>query len=171
MNDSSTKSCPLCCEQVSPKARKCPHCQHFLTKWALIAYHPLVAMLPVIILFSFIPIVFDQGKDFEEFRSQVHISHSELQFGDLHNAPTVAVIGTLKNDSKISWKDLTLEVKYFDKTHKLIDTKQSRDYFLMLRSKDSCAFKVSQPREFNSEDYASYEIQIVGAHDSRGFMQ
>ena len=113
----------------------------------------------------------DRGESFEAFSSQVHVTHSELQLGELPAGPTVAVVGTIHNDSNIAWKDLTIEVQFFDKSHKLIDTKQRRDYLLSLPPKNNCAFKVSQPREFTLADYASHEVRVVGAHDAKGFMQ
>jgi len=177
MNETPTKNCPLCCEPVRSEARKCPHCQHFLNKWVLIAYHPLSSMVPVLLCFViggyFFAQIFDKGQSFEPYRSQVHITNSELQFGELRTGPTVAVVGTIQNGSNITWKTVTLEVQYFDKAHKLIDTKQSKQWSdeVYLPARGSSAFKISQPREFNSNDYASYEIRVVDARDRRGFLQ
>ena len=114
----------------------------------------------------------DRGESFDSYRSQVHVTHSELEFGDLPSkGPTVAVVGTIHNDSHVAWKDINIEVQFFDKAHKLIDTKQTRDYSGSLQPKDNGAFKVSQPREFNQADYASYEVRILDAKDRNGFLQ
>ena len=113
----------------------------------------------------------DQGQGFESYRSQIHVTHSELELGELPNGPTAAVVGTIHNDSNVGWKDLTIEVQFFDKAHKLIDAKQQRGYALSLPPKDNCAFKVSQPREFNSTDYASHEVRVLSARDAKGFLQ
>jgi len=174
MNEAETKTCPLCCEPVRPAARKCPHCHHYLNKWVLAAYHPLIAISPMLLMFGIgfylLSRALDRGESFEAFRSQVHITHSELQMGELREGPTVAVVGTIHNDSAIAWKDMTIEVQFFDKSHKLIDTKQRRDYLLSLPPKEDCAFKVSQPREFNLADYASHEVRIISARDAKGFL-
>ncbi len=177
MNEAESKTCPLCCETVRPAARKCPHCQHYLNKWVLIANHPLIAVSPMILVFAiggyFLARVLDRGERFDSHRSQVHITHSELQLGELRAGPTVAVVGTIQNESNVAWKTITLEVQFFDKSHKLIDTKQSKQWSddLFLPAKGNCAFKVSQPREFNPTDYASYDIRVVEAHDAHGFLQ
>ncbi len=175
MTEAESKTCPLCCEPVRPAARKCPHCHHYLNKWVLAAYHPLIAISPMLLAFGvgfyLLSRVLDRGQSFEAFRSQVLISHSELQFGGLPAGPTVAVVGTLHNESNVAWKDLTIEVRFFDKSHKLIDTKQRQDYWLMLPPKGDSAFKVSQPREFDAANYASYEARIVTARDAKGFLQ
>jgi hypothetical protein len=175
VNEAETKTCPLCCEPVRPAARKCPHCQHYLNKWVLAAYHPLIAMSPMLLVFGvgfyLLSRAIDRGQSFEAFRSQVHITHSELQLGELPAGPTVAVVGTIHNDSNVAWKELTIEVQFFDKSHKLIDTKQRQDYSLALPPKDNCAFKISQPREFNLADYASHEVRVITAKDAKGFLQ
>lgn len=173
MNESETKTCPLCCEQVHPKARKCPHCQHFLNKWTLIAYHPLFALLPMILLIFgggyFLSRIFQPGEDFGAYRSQVHVSHSEMKFGTLSAGPTVSVVGTITNDSRIAWKEVTIDVQFFDKARKLIDTKQSAYTPFFLPANSSCAFKVSMPREFDIGNYNSYDVRVLSARDSRSF--
>ena len=175
MNEVESKTCPLCCEPVRPAARKCPHCQHYLNKWVLAAYHPLIALSPMLIMvaigFYLLSRAIDRGESFEAFRSQVRVTHSELRPGELPTGPTVAVVGTIHNESNIAWKDLAIEVQFFDKSHKLIDTKQRRDYSLSLPPKGDCAFKVSQPREFDLADYASHEVRVITAKDAKGFLQ
>ena len=175
MNEAESKTCPLCREPVHPAARKCPHCQHYLNKWVLAAYHPLIAVSPILIAFAlavyFLARVINRGESFEPYRSLIHVIHSELEFGELPAGPTVAVVGTIHNESSVAWRDLTIEVQFFDKTHKLIDTKQRRDYLLSLPSKENCAFKVSQPREFALANYASYEVRVVSARDAKAFLQ
>jgi hypothetical protein len=175
MNEPATKTCPLCREPVHPEARKCPHCQHYLNKWVLANFHPLIIISPVLLVFGAIFIwlmhTLDRGESFEPFRSQLQITHSEMQFGELPTGPTVAVIGTIHNESNVAWKYINVEVRYFDKSHKLIDTQQRPEYSLSVPPKGDCAFKVSHLREFKLADYASHEVHIVGSHDANGFLR
>jgi hypothetical protein len=126
-----------------------------------------------IMLGTYISHVFGRGESFEPYRSQVHVGSSELQFGDLRAGPTVAVVGTIQNESSVLWKSVTLEVRFFDKSHKLIDTKQSRRWSddLSLPAKGTCAFKISQPREFNIEVYNTCEVHVAEASDRHSFLQ
>ena len=122
VNEPESKTCPLCCEPVHPAARKCPHCQHYLNKWTLLANHPLVAISPMFVALAVGAVMlegmFAPGKSFDSYRSQVRVTHSELQFGELRAGPTVAVVGTMQNESNIAWKTVTLEVQFFDKSGK-----------------------------------------------------
>jgi hypothetical protein len=137
------------------------------------AYHPLIAISPMLLIFGagffMLARALDRGKSFEAFRSQVHVVHSEIQHGQLSAGPTVAVVGSIHNDSRLAWKDLTIEVQFFDKSHKLIDTKQRCDYLTALPPGDTVAFKVSQPREFDVSAYAAHEVRVIAARDAKGF--
>jgi hypothetical protein len=117
--------------------------------------------------------IFNPGEDFEFHRSQIHVVQSAMQFGERGvaqspPAPTVTVVGTIQNDSAITWKDAILEAQFFDRDRKLIDAKQQRDYSEVLTTGAPCAFKVSMPREFDAGKYVSYEIRVVSARDGRG---
>jgi hypothetical protein len=177
MDEITTKICPLCCERINLKARKCPHCQHFQNKWVLMAYHPAVAIAPMtlVLIVSFFLLIraISPGEDFESHRAQIHVVQSAMQFGEHPgtqslSGPIVAVVGTVRNDSGITWKDAIIEVKFFDKDHNLIDAKQQRDYSEVVLPGQTCAFKVSMSRDFSADKYVSYEVNVVSARDGRG---
>ncbi len=172
MTERSSKICPLCCEPVHPLARKCPHCHHYLNKWTLALYHPLIAISPTLVFLGICALMLgrlaDRGADFSSYQSQLRVDHSEIAFGETSGRPTVAVIGTIRNDSKISWVRITLEVQYFDAAHKLVDTVQNEGYGLVVPAGKEGAFKVSRPREFDMAKYASHEVHILDAREVRG---
>lgn len=181
MNEVPTKTCPLCCEIINAKARKCPHCQHFQNKWTLIAYHPLVAVIPMMLGIGafgvFMNRLFAPGENFEAHRAQIQVVQSAMEFGaraasqSAPPGPTVAVVGTIRNDSGITWKEVIIGAEFFDKDHKLIDARQERDYGLVAAPGQPCAFKVSMPREFSADKYVSCEVNVVSAREARGIFQ
>lgn len=137
MEEIETKVCPLCRERINAKAKKCPHCQHFQNKWTLLAHHPAFAIAPMLLLFVVCSYLLQKalnpGEDFESHRAQIHVVQSAMEFGERSTpqsapAPTVAVVGTIQNDSGITWKDAVIGVQFFDKDHKLIDARQERDF-------------------------------------------
>ena len=167
---SERKLCPLCREPVHPEARKCPHCQHFLNKWILVAYHPLTAGLFLILVYLgagfFVLRMFDPGENFETHRAKICVTQSEMQFGELKTGPTVAIIGTIHNGSKVAWKSLALDVRFFNKSHKLIDSVQTHAYYDRISANEDGTFKVSQKREFDLAEYATHEVRVIGARDA-----
>ena len=171
MNEAEPKTCPLCCEPVRPMARKCPHCQHYLNKWVLAAYHPLIATSPILVLFAgsifWLASVLHRGEDFASYRSQIHVTDTQMKFGETSKEATVAVVGNIQNDSSIPWKDVRLEVQFFDSTNKPMDAKTA--YTTDIPAHDHAAFKFSQRREFPQEEYHSFVVRALIARDARSF--
>lgn len=164
--------------EIDSKAKKCPYCHHWQNKWFMIAYHPFCHMIPGILIFialfcflgKMFQTTFTEGESFLQYTNAVSIIEAEMVFGVSgceHDSPTVAVIGIIQNDSDVPWKDINLEVRYFDKQGFLMDTMQREMYSYMVHSNDNGAFKVSSRREFPQENYDSFKVRIISAKDAR----
>jgi len=178
MSTEETKICKMCYMEINPKAKKCPYCQHWQNKWSMITFHPLFVMIPGIIIFTAIfgfmgkmfQTTFSEGEPFSQYASAVSIIETKMVFGVSgceHKSPTVAVLGKIRNDSGVSWKDIKLEARFFDKDVKLIDTTQQEKYSFTAPANDESTFKLSFKREFPQENYNSFKIRIISAKDER----
>ena len=175
MEEITSKTCKMCYKEIDSRAKKCPYCQHWQSKISMIVWHPAFAvfliMIPYLIVFSSVRLIFksmfDQGEDFTPYRNQIIINKSEPKFGETSHGPTVVVMGEIKNISNLSWKDVQLEVRFYDKDNNLIDTDQKEKYSFVVPANDISTFKVSIPREFPEEQYASCKVRILSAQDSR----
>jgi hypothetical protein len=175
MTDPTTKQCPLCKEPVQNDARKCPHCQHFLNQWTFAAYHPAIALIPfALIIFAsvyFLGRVFRHGENFDDYKSQVRVEDSRMEFGqNSKGEETVAVVGTIRNDSPIPWKDVEVEIQYRDSAKKVFDAKTSPGYSTTVPAHSTGAFKISQAREFPKGDYQLYSANVLWARDARTWL-
>lgn len=109
----------------------------------------------------------DTGENYAPYKDQIVISDCQIAFGDTKSAATVAVIGTIKNTSKVSWKDIKFHVDFFDAGGKRIDVGQREEYSYVLAAGDTSSFKVSFTREFPETNYVKPVVRIVGATDMR----
>lgn len=175
MEEITSKICKMCYKEIDSRAKKCPFCQHWQNKFSMVVWHPAFAvfliMIPYLVVFIFAGVMFesmfDKGEDFTPYRNQITINKTELKFGETSYGPTVVVMGEIKNNSNLSWKDVQLEVRFYGNNEKLVDTDQKNKYSFVVPANDISTFKVSIPREFPEVQYTSFKVRILSAKDSR----
>ncbi len=173
-----TKTCPACCMEIPDRARKCPYCLRLQGKWTAILHHPLVtvlaAYLPMVVVLYLWSTFFTYGplapsESFAQYRDQVHVLDSHLQFGQ-GNSPIVAVVGRVRNDSDVDWDDVRFHVEFRNAEGKLIDAGQELRFALCIPAHEELGFKVAFERQFPEQWYASHTVRVVFANDaSKGF--
>src|SRR5262245_21129171 len=126
MSDPNTKTCRMCAETINAAARLCPYCRTDQRQSTIIV--TIATWLSSLLLlaffggaFYFIYHVFTPGKDFAPFRNQFEVVSSSMQFNQNDKGTYVTTVGTVRNNSDQAWKEVQLEVRYFDGTNKLID--------------------------------------------------
>src|SRR5688572_17409588 len=117
------KTCRLCCMEIPQQARKCPYCQHFQTRSALL-HHPatgvLMAALPMFVFLIVFARLFDSGEQYEDYKDQIVITESQIAFGEFNSGETVGVIGVITNSSAVPWKDILFHVDFMDASGKRV---------------------------------------------------
>jgi len=129
--------------------------------WVCFACLPMAAML-----FAFAS-VFDTGENYETYKDQIHITQSQIVFGNTKSAATVAVIGTITNASRVSWKEIQFHVDFQNGAGKRVDVGERKDYGFQLPAAETSSFKVSFTREFPETNYATAVVRVVAAKDTR----
>jgi hypothetical protein len=174
-SDLAKKTCKMCCMEIPKEARKCPFCEHFQNRLSLVMYHPafavLFACLPLGAMLMFFATtserIFDTGENYEAYKNQIVITDSQVAFGDTKSGPTVAVLGTIKNTSPVSWKEIQFHADFFDAQGKRTDVGEREEYGFRLPANGTSSFKVSFRREFPETNYAKHDVRVVAAKDAR----
>jgi len=137
----------------------------------MVIFHPafgvIFACLPMVAFLVFFSSMFDRGEDYQNYKGQIAILDSQIVFGDTRSGATVGVIGTVKNNSTIPWKEIRFHIDFFDAAGKRVDVKQEEPYGYYLPAHDSLSFKVSFRREFPQPSYVRQEARVVSAKDGR----
>jgi hypothetical protein len=164
----ATKTCKMCCMEIPEKARKCPHCHSFQDRLSQVLYHPgvMLAALPVFIMVIFFARMFDKGRDFELYKDQVIVTESQLALGDTKSGATIAVLGTIKNNSPVPWEDIQFHVEFFDAQGRRVDVGDELEYSFRLSAHETSSFKVSFRREFPETNYVKHVVRVAGAKDA-----
>jgi hypothetical protein len=165
------KICPVCCSVIALKARKCPCCQSYQDARSKIASHPLlgvmIGVIPMVIVFSMFFRMFGRGESFENHRTEITLHDAQIRFGETERGPTVAVMGVIRNASKVPWKDVNIHVEFQDASGNRVDVADRTDSYFQLPPEGASAFKVSILREFPQSAYVKSAIAVVSAKDAR----
>lgn len=165
----TNKTCKMCCMQIPQLARKCPHCHHFQNRWSMVIFHPgfavLFGLLPIAAMLIVFATIFDTGENYETYKDQIEVSDSQIAFGDAKSGATVAVIGTIKNRSRVSWKEIQFHVEFLDAAGKRADVGEREDHSFRLLAGETSTFKVSFRREFPETNYVKPVVRVMGAKD------
>jgi hypothetical protein len=157
--------------EIPQQARKCPYCHHFQNRWIMVMYHPAFAVcfacLPLAAVLIVFSSLFDTGENYETYKNQIHVTSSQIAFGDTKSGATVAVIGTITNASRVSWKEVQFHVDFLDAAGKRADVGEREDYEYNLPAGEASSFKLSFRREFPETNYVTPLVRVVGAKDVR----
>ncbi len=169
--DLAKKTCKMCRMEIPKEARKCPFCHHFQNRASMVMYHPafiaLFACLPLGAMLIMFATIFDAGQNYETYRDQVVITDSQIAYGDTKSGATVAVIGTIKNTSPFSWKEIQFHVDFLDAAGRRTDVGEKEDNSFRLPANGTSSFKVSFRREFPETNYVRHTVRVVAAKDAR----
>jgi hypothetical protein len=169
--DLAKKTCKMCCMEIPKDARKCPFCEHFQNRLSMVMYNPaflgLFACIPLGAMLFVFTTIFDTGENYENYQNQIVITDSQMTFGDTKSGATIGVMGTIKNTSQVSWKEIQFHADFFDAQGKRTDVGEREDYSFRLPASGTSSFKVSFRREFPETNYVKHDVRVVAAKDSR----
>ena len=79
----------------------------------------------------------------------------------MKSGPTIAVMGTIKNNSPVSWKEIQFHVDFLDAAGKGADVGEREEYSSYLPANGTSSFKVSFRREFPETNYVKHSVRVV----------
>jgi hypothetical protein len=126
-------------------------------------------MIPLILLLMNKRREVGSPDNFERYRDQISVVASSLHHaaGDDKCGPTVAVIGKIKNNSEVAWKDVYLEAQYFDAHGAMIDTNGAEQYGLVIPAHEEVAFRIRGSAARAGPEYTSHKVFVRSARDAR----
>jgi hypothetical protein len=169
------KTCKSCFSEIDERAKKCPNCQSWQSKARMVFFNPAFSLIIFLItmfgISSYFESKFTPKIDFADYVDKIVLKDTRIEFGENSCGETVAIIGKLKNESAIDWKDITYEVTFFDAGNNVSDTDQENEYSFILPANEEVPFKVSMKKEFNTEKYQNYKIRLVSARTKLHFFE
>jgi hypothetical protein len=174
MNEAAeTKVCPHCAETIKAAAKVCPHCRFCQKTWSL--YNPKIIAASVLILITGYSVVMGillnsitgEGRDFAEYRDQIRVVTSSMNFSQTSTNAYITSVGLLTNSSEFTWKEVQLEAQYFDASGKLTDTGMNRNFDTEMLPHGEAAFRIRTVADKLESSYASHKVFVRYAKDGR----
>lgn len=171
MNQEFDQPCPICAKPMQSSIALCPACAvpskpNRLSKYgAVIGGLALAVVAAATFIVGFQYLVPRKSADFADHAGEVRIigfKHS-IGFGNSWN---VAIVGTIRNDSAVKWRELCLEVQCFDRNGSLVDTYSDEPHGLVLIPNTEQAFRISFGANRDPNDYAEYKVFLRDARDA-----
>jgi hypothetical protein len=172
--------CRFCKEEISKEAKRCPHCQSWLTRWGLDLNNPKAAffffsilffiLMPLLIIFMFYSEDYIQvsNRKSEVASTVLKITESSLHTFKCGDSECIVILGTIDNRSNSSWGYICFHVGLFDSDGQLIDTFSDYNYDIVVPSNSSTAFRVSRTAIRDLSKYSKHRISIRWASKMRG---
>lgn len=176
MDRIDAKQCPQCAEQIKLTAKKCPFCMTLQIKKPWYRNPQTLGMLPFLLImgnsiFNIFTLNRRTDLHFQDYVQKVNATSAEMFFETTGSPPTrtLTVIGTVRNDSDITWADPEYAVDFYDKAGKLVDTQTTGHTHVKIASHQEQGFRVQLTPAKPSEHYATVKVRIRSAEDADRF--
>jgi hypothetical protein len=168
--DVPAQSCPYCREPVRTGARKCPHCRQWLGRkyvWLFRGWLLLLMLVPVAIL-ALMARSF-RTDDFGPYRDKLTVGATTMSYSAAKEkcGSILTVVGTIRNDSDLGWRDVYLEARFFNAAGAMIDTLNDKSYDVFVPAHAEAAFRVHGLAARPEGEYASHKVFVRSARSDR----
>ena len=161
------KNCKTCFNEINDKANRCPYCTQWQSLSRLIIASPAF-WFASIILAGYSVIIFSPSaplsyEDFLDYREQINLSNTKIEFGKNGCKDVVAILGEVNNMTNLNLKDLHFDVSFYDTQNNFTDAFDVELSPFLLPASSVKEFKVSSEKEFPNEKYAKHKIKVSWA--------
>ncbi|MCX6380251.1 MAG: FxLYD domain-containing protein [Armatimonadetes bacterium] len=185
MDNLDRKVCPHCAERIQSAAKKCPFCMTQLVKPKWYKNPQNLYFLPMAIVFPYIFFTTSNANNrptllFANYAQKVNILSTEMRFentlryhtdGTKRPARTVTVLGTVRNDSDVTWSQPHYEAQFYDKAGKLIDVQTEGSMHVALAPHQTQAFRIQTTAHSPFANYASVKVIVRTAEDADKYLR
>jgi len=121
----------------------------------------------VVLMALMIPLMryalFPSGNDFDDYRDKLQFASQSLTFTRDRERDLVVVVGTIKNDSDVTWRNLYVEARFLDIKGEMIDSQSYGLSDVIVRAKSNSAFRISAYAVHPIKEYARVVLTITSA--------
>jgi hypothetical protein len=170
-----TKACRICREPIAADAKRCSKCQAWQSKWATFwnggatqSFGQQIVWVTITMVVMFAAwryLLFPRGAEFQGHRQELVFADHKLSFRNEKDREYFAVVGTMRNNSDITWRDIYVEARFIDSKGELIDAYSSSLREVIVLPKSEAAFRLTSYTSRPSKEYAKVTLTITSAKE------
>ena len=100
---------------------------------------------------------------YSEYPDALAVTKSEVAYDPAESCPMITTFGTIANRSDIPWKDLQMQVRYFDAAGKMIDAQAGEAYRSFVPARGEGVFRLQMRAAHARDAYARHEVTVLYA--------
>jgi len=116
--------------------------------------------------FIFLQRLMAPGIDFSPYRDDISVVESRMNFQTNDAGPWVNVVVVLTNKSNIAWKDMQMDLRFYNTSGTLIDATEHWGRGVIY-PKGEMALRIKDQPSHGLAEYDSYKIFVRSARDAR----
>ena len=170
-----TKACRVCRESIAADAKRCPRCQAWQSSWATFWFGNTtqsfgqqiiwVVVMLVAMWAAFRFFMFPSGKDFQDHRADLVFASQSMTFRKEKEREYFAVVGTIRNNSDVTWRDPYIDARFLNSKNEMIDTYSSQLRDVIVRPRTDAAFRLTGYTARPNSEYSRVVLTITSAKE------
>ncbi len=152
--------CRFCGEPINTKAKKCPHCHGWQSKWKFSIQNPIPLLLIIAVFSLFISMIDTETRYFWKnytqkfqisFDEALKITDSSLKKYACGEKQCLKVFAEIENSSNYVWDSVCMYVELYDSKNELISTISDREFDFIIPANSKTVYETGY--SFEGEYY------------------
>ena len=170
---SATTNCRVCREVIASDAKRCPKCRSWQSGWRALwspstpqslGYQLVVTVVIIALMIPLMKYVFfSGGKDFEDYRDKLQLETPSISFTKADKRDLVVVVGTIKNQSDVTWRNIHVEARFLNPKGEMVDSQSYDLRDVIVRANTDAAYRVTAYAVRPASEYNRVALVITSA--------
>jgi hypothetical protein len=165
------KNCIRCFEPIHAKAKVCPHCLRWQSKWAMeygsphaLAYSLGALVVVIAVAGGFVWWAEGQDEAPPSFVDALSVDATEIVAVEDPDGPYVALMLTVTNSSDHPWTRVRLQVDFANSAGRVVDSWVDQNYDVYVPANGEIRFRILRSAIRPFSEYSSASVSVLSAN-------
>jgi hypothetical protein len=107
--------------------------------------------------------LFPGGKSFEDYRDKLQVEAPSISFTKADKRDLVVVVGTIKNQSDVTWRNIYVEARFLNSKGEMVDSQSYDLRDVIVRANTDAAYRITAYAVRPASEYNRVALVITSA--------